>query len=199
MTRYTEALDSFIGRQLALRGSLRPEHLAGFTAEEARELLLLYVDSHREDQNLRIEAGTLVSEPPGKSLSAPSLARPEAPSPVDLVAHLPATGALLDSAPSGAPFPKWAWWLPLSFGALGGVLAWLIVRDANRHTARNMLITGGVVQVVSIALSMALLAGAGGALRAGAFSAAGLGSSAGGAWPVTASGKPAFYYFGTST
>jgi len=43
------------------------------------------------------------------------------------------------------------WWLaPILIGWIGGIIAWLVNRDADPRTARNMLITGIVISVVSV-------------------------------------------------
>lgn len=49
-----------------------------------------------------------------------------------------------------------AWWLlPIFFGWLGGVIAWLVNKDADPQRARAMLITGIVVSVVLTLLLIA--------------------------------------------
>lgn len=193
MAHYTDALDAFIGQQLRLRGALSPSHLAGFTAEEADALLRRYLELHGGDPRLSYERGELTLTPE----SIPPAGEPPSPieSPVDMVADLPRRGSLLDVEPSGGPFPRWAWWLPLTFGALGGLAAWAIVRDANKRAAKHMLITGAVVQVASLLIGVAMIGAAGGALGAVANSSAARSS----AWPTSASGRVTFYYFGTST
>lgn len=46
-----------------------------------------------------------------------------------------------------------AWWLaPILVGWLGGLVAWLVNREIDARVARNMLITGIVLNVVSVAL-----------------------------------------------
>lgn len=47
-----------------------------------------------------------------------------------------------------APYSRAIWLLPLLFGALGGVVAWVAVADRDEDAARLMLITGAVVQLV---------------------------------------------------
>jgi hypothetical protein len=45
------------------------------------------------------------------------------------------------------------WWLaPILAGWLGGLVAWLVNRDIDRRVARNMLVTGIVISVVSVIL-----------------------------------------------
>ncbi|MDP9343339.1 MAG: zinc ribbon domain-containing protein [Actinomycetota bacterium] len=62
-------------------------------------------------------------------------------------------------APTRSPAPvaprrvSPAWWLlPILAGWLGGLIAWLLTRDADRRVARNMLITGIVVSVIVIVI-----------------------------------------------
>jgi hypothetical protein len=45
------------------------------------------------------------------------------------------------------------WWLaPILVGWIGGLIAWLVNRDVDPRTARNMLITGIAISVVSVIL-----------------------------------------------
>jgi len=51
-------------------------------------------------------------------------------------------------APAARPV-NGAWWLlPILLGWLGGLIAWLVNRDADEKTARSMLIVGIVISVV---------------------------------------------------
>jgi hypothetical protein len=51
-----------------------------------------------------------------------------------------------------------AWWLlPILMGWLGGLIAWLVNRDADPKTARAMLITGIVISAVGVLLVMLAL------------------------------------------
>ena len=53
-----------------------------------------------------------------------------------------------------------AWWLlPILMGWLGGLIAWLVNRDADPGTARAMLITGIVISVVGALLVLLVLPG----------------------------------------
>ncbi len=48
-----------------------------------------------------------------------------------------------------------AWWLlPIFMGWLGGLIAWLVNKDADPRTARNMLFAGIVISVAAVALLM---------------------------------------------
>ena len=86
----------------------------------ARELL----------EGLAREGGRLVVLGP----HLPDLTLPEA---VRRIRSLPATRRV-----SGA-----FWLLPILLGWVGGLLAWVLVRDRDRSMARNMLITGVVLSV----------------------------------------------------
>jgi hypothetical protein len=65
-------------------------------------------------------------------------------------------------SPPGASFPQQrravsgAWWLlPIFMGWLGGLIAWLVNRDADPRTARNMLIVGIAISVIGALLLIA--------------------------------------------
>jgi hypothetical protein len=74
-------------------------------------------------------------------------------------------------APRGSPtaprqFPRRsgrvhpAWWLaPILAGWLGGLIAWLVNRDLDERVARQMLVTGIVISVVSVALIFGVFGG----------------------------------------
>ena len=49
------------------------------------------------------------------------------------------------------------WVLPIVLGWLGGLVAWVIVRDRDPITARHMLITGIVISVVALILTQVVL------------------------------------------
>jgi hypothetical protein len=52
------------------------------------------------------------------------------------------------------------WWLaPILAGWLGGLVAWLVNRDVDERVARNMLITGIVISVVSVILIFGVFGG----------------------------------------
>jgi uncharacterized membrane protein YeaQ/YmgE (transglycosylase-associated protein family) len=62
---------------------------------------------------------------------------------------------------SSASFPQprrtvsGAWWLlPIFLGWLGGLIAWLVNRDVDPRTARNMLIVGIVISVIGALILM---------------------------------------------
>lgn len=62
------------------------------------------------------------------------------------------------TAPMSPPSPKpvsGAWWLlPIFMGWIGGLIAWLVNRDADPAKARAMLITGIAISVVGVLLLM---------------------------------------------
>ncbi len=126
--------------------------------------------------------------PTSPASAAPSIA------PMPPIYGGPGTGkALLDSKPAAGPVSGWLYLLPLIFGLLGGIAGWLIVRDENPRGARNVLIVGVVVSVLSFCLSFAI-AGSMSSVLGGI-------SSSSTRWPATgaATSRPAMYYFGTST
>ena len=84
------------------------------------------------------------------------------------------------------PVPKWPWILPIIFGWVGGLIAWIVVRDRDSDTARNMLILGVAISAISLCLSVAVGSCAGG------FSSATVTDTA---WPATQ--RTTFYYFGS--
>jgi hypothetical protein len=56
-----------------------------------------------------------------------------------------------------------AWWLlPILMGWLGGLIAWLVVKDQDPRMARSMLITGVALSAVFFLLGLALFASGGG-------------------------------------
>ena len=86
----------------------------------------------------------------------------------------------------------WLWLLPLVFGLIGGIIAWVIARDKNPTVARTMLVVGIVIWIVSACLFFSM----GGALG-GLAGTTGGGGATNTAWPAT--GQLTFYYFGTPT
>lgn len=213
MAEYTRAIDAQISQLLQQRGSVTPHMLAGVDPDEAAVLLAQYVRVHAHEvafvfDGERLTWAQAVPAPPPAVPEPSSSDMPPTPpyapnaaygaaapavSPVDQVLAAPPGKALLDVAPSGGPYPKWAWWPPLAFGLIGGLFSWLVVRHTNPRAARNMLITGVVVQVVSTGLALMLMASAQPML--GQVRTPGQGSS----WPPSQTQRVAFYYFGTST
>jgi hypothetical protein len=86
--------------------------------------------------------------------------------------------------------PKWMWLLPIVFALFGGVAGWAILRDRDPKGARNLLILGIAVTVVSACLPFALGLG-GGLVGLGGASSVPTETT----WPQT--GALTFYYFGS--
>lgn len=112
--------------------------------------------------------------------------------------------ALLDSKPAGRPVSRWLYLLPLFFGLVGGFIGWIITKDENPRGARNVLLVGVAVSAISLCFSLTMGTMASSALRdmtrmSGAYPGIGRGATV--AWPATGAttGRPAMYYFGTST
>lgn len=195
MAEYTTAIDASISQLLAQRGEVTPEMLAGLTHDEASAFLARYVEVHAHEVEFVFDGQRLTWATRANAAPvAPTLAPPPTAgyaSPVDQVLAAPTGGALLDVERSEKPVGGGMWLLPILFGFLGGLVAWLIVRGESPRTGRNLLIGGVVVSVLSALLPLLFLPG----LMVG-----GLGSSGGSAsWPPSTTGQPTFYYFGTAT
>ena len=100
-----------------------------------------------------MEAG-LVSARPERSPEAAPVPRTQAP-PAPPPASPPPREAPVDAPPpvsERAAAPRTvngAWWIgPILFGIIGGVVAWAVNRSTDPKTARNMLITGIVINVL---------------------------------------------------
>lgn len=198
LLEYTKSIEAQIAEALRLRGRIGVDGIAGIDEEDARRFLVIYHDAHSAEPGLAFDGNTLVlrtevREPAPQAVSPAT--DPVRPSPVEQVLAAPQGKSMLDSAVTGPPVSKWFWALPLSLGVLGGVIAWLIVRDTNPRVAKNLLVTGVVVQVLTSCMSCVLASAvqSNPALRSIAESTRG-GSVA---WPASASGRPVFYYFGT--
>lgn len=161
---YTEAIDGQISLLLRQRGHVTPAMLAGVDEADGALLLSRYVEVHSSEAALVFDGQRLTPAP-----SAPA-ARPATPapvpgsaverlSPVDQVLAAPQGKSLLDVKPSGGRYPKWAWVIVLGFGILGGIVAWFVVKDSNPRAARQMLVTGLIVQIVSTLAGLLLLKG----------------------------------------
>lgn len=192
MAEYSTGIEGQIASALRSKGSVATDDIPGILPDEAARFLRRYADEHSAEG--AVFDGSVLRAVQGAADSGAPGFRPAAvASPVEQVLAVPSGPTLLDSAPAGRPVSKWLWALPLALGVVGGVVAWLLSRDENPRTARNMLVTGVAVTVVTTCLPLAcVLAGAPfGALR-GAVS----GSDE---WPATTSGMATFYYFGTDT
>jgi len=205
MAEYTPALEAHLIERLRTAGFATAEDLPGLSPEEAADILRRFAERWSHTGALDFDGATLRAVPPApqpQPAVAPPVASPEAPatppvvyptlSPVDQVLSSAGQRSALDTPPSESA-PKALWLLPVAFGLLGGLGAWLVARHESPRSARRMFVLGGVVQLVT-ACMLAMVApgitgmfGSGGPMPASA------------SWPPMASGKPAFYYFGTAT
>lgn len=199
MAEYTRAVDVQISSLLSLKGRVTPDMIAGFDQAEAAELLERYVELHAHEAALVIDDGALTWAPVA-SAAAPApgaFDQPQAAptlSPVDQVMGMERGASLLDTKAAGGKVSGWLWLLPLSFGVIGGVIAWVIARGTNRQVAAALMWAGVAVTVVS---GVAFV-GMGHALSPQLSAQMGA-PAAGVTWPASETGKPVFYYFGTST
>lgn len=204
MIEYTPRIDEQISEELRLRGRVRPDAIPGIPEEDGAVLLARYLEVHREQSPLRIEGGVLtfdVAPPSGVASNAdalpygvPTASSADRPlSPVDQVLSQPSSKSLLDTAASGARVSKAMWLLPLWLGIIGGIIGWAVVRDANARVARQLLVLGVAVQVVSTLVGFAMVP------MVGSLMGPMTGSTVSAAWPPSQSSRPTLYYFGTST
>lgn len=148
MVDYTPAIDAQIAELLRNRGRVETWNLAGIDDEDGVALLRQYARVHESEGGLSLEGATLIAAPvEADGIAAP----PQELSPVDQVLQAPVGASRLDTKPAGARVPAMWWLLPLTFLALGGVVAWWFVRDENRAVARAMLISGIVMTVLTAA------------------------------------------------
>lgn len=199
MAEYTQAVDAQISRLLSLKGRVTPDMIAGFDPTEATGLLKRYVEVHASDVALVIDDGALT----WASVASPAAPAPDtsgqpqvapALSPVDQVVGMERGASLLDTKPAGGKVSGWLWLLPLSFGVLGGAIAWAVAKGTNRQVASALMWAGVAVTVVS---ALAFV-GMGRAISPQLSAQMGA-PAAGVTWPASETGKPVFYYFGTST
>lgn len=194
MAEYSPGIEAQIASVLRSRGRVTSDEIPGIPSEEATFLLRRYAVEHAADGAI-FDGSVLRADTDQPAESVTHVTPRDAPvSPIDQVLAAPLGPALLDSAPAGRPVSRWLWAMPLALGAVGGVIAWLLARDESPRTARNLLVTGVVVTVVTTCLPLAcVLAGT----PFGALSDAV--PSGSDEWPVTPSGLTTFYYFGTDT
>lgn len=198
MAEYTQAVDAQISRLLGLKGRVTPDMIAGFDPAEAAELLARYVEVHAHEVALVIDDGALTwaSVAPATTFPPAASGQSHAPavSPVDQVIGMERGASLLDTKPAGGKVSGWLWLLPLSFGVIGGVMAWAIAKGTNRQVALALMWAGVAVTVVSGIAFVGM-----GRAIAPQLSAQMGAPAAGVTWPASETGKPVFYYFGTST
>lgn len=203
MVEYNAAIDAQISEQLGLRGYVTVESLPGFDAEQTAAFLRRYVEIHSAERPFSFDGERMTWAAAAASPQQPATEAPygyqqtgsygppagqPAPSPVDQVLAVGGGKALLDSGPVGAPVNKALWLLPLSLLLPGGIVGWLVVRRDNPRAGRMMLILGVIFTVLTFATTPAL--------KNAMPSTFGAITSA--AWPASTTGKPTFYYFGTS-
>lgn len=155
MIEYTGIIEEQIKARLDREGSIGVDGLPGIDETDAASMLLHYSRTHAErmlcfDGHVLTTGGSR-AEPPHTQV--PSRVTP---SPVDQVLAAPRGKALLDSAPAGPPVSRTFWLLPLSLGALGGLISWFAVRDRNPRAARSLLIFGIIVQLLTLWASFSL-------------------------------------------
>lgn len=188
MAEYNQRIDEQISDVLRRSGRVTCDDLAGLAREETGALLARYVEIHRTEAPLVFD-GAVITWTVSAFAGPPAADSVAALSPVDQVLSAPTGKALLDTAPAGPPVGRGFWLLPLMLGALGGLLAWLVVREQNPRVARQLLLTGLVVQLIAACVAAAL-----------ATTMAGFGrGSAEQVWTTSASGRPEFHYFATPT
>lgn len=194
--QYSNAIDQQITDMLRTGRPVTPDMLAGIPDDVGLEFLRYYAQVHAQHFAVHFDGAQLTVSPPQPVAPSqpagspqPVVATPPGAavplSPVDQVLSQPQGASLLDTAPSGSPVPKWLWALPFGFGVFGGVIAWIIARDANKSAAKAMLIAGIVVTIVSIAFSAAFTPV--------------FGRVTGGAnteWSESTTGHPTLYVFG---
>jgi hypothetical protein len=159
-TELTSAKQEEILRQL--RERLDEGH------EPAALLQLLDMMGRRADLLVRTAQGIeeLRARVPGASRAPTPAAAPPQPEPEPVATAPtmpeppPQTASFAATAPAPAPAAQeaadvnGAWWIaPILFGIIGGVIAWAVNRTIDSDTARNMLITGVVANIVWLALA----------------------------------------------
>lgn len=187
MAEYTAAIDAHISATLRQRGYVDGESIPGLMPDEGAACLTAWYERHGSDGRFTFDGRRLSSVVEAVPETSPSTEEP--PSPVDQVIGYSDRDSLLYAKPSGGTYPGWAWLLPLSLGIIGGIGGWLIVREHNARAARGMMIAGVVVQVMSIAFGLFAMGSLGSMV----------GSATSVAWTPSSTGRPALYYFGTST
>lgn len=198
MVEYGPNIEAQIAERLRLHSSVTVDDIAGLSAEQAAPLLQRYAQIHGADRSMSFDGRTLTltERPDATPGSGPADWGPvplgaAIPSPVDQVLASGGGRSALDTRRSES-VSKAMWLLPVALGLLGGVVAWFVTRDESPRTARSLLVTGVVVQVVTMVLPLLMLPS-----LAPVMSMLGGGGSA--TWPASSEGRPTLYYFGTST
>lgn len=222
MAEYNAQLDAQISQVLGTRGRVTADDVAGFPTSEAAGFLAYYAQLHGGQVPLVFDGVTLTyaqaqgqqvpSQEPSAANSSTGATAGGAPPGAALTPTYSASTGFAGEGPTnqsygGAYAPPapglaipgsysqpvaWGWWiLPVLFGFIGGIIAWAVNRQRNPSVARGMLAVGVAFGILSGCFS------AGSALHRS--DSSGTGSAANSTWAASASGKPTFYYFGTST
>lgn len=194
MVEYNRRIDEQIAAVLDRNGRVTCHDLSGLDPAHAAESLRRYVEVHSTETALEFDGSLLTRRAPVRVARETEPSVHEVLSPVDQVLAAPTSKALLDSAPAGTPVSRSMWLLPLLLGLPGGLIASAVVRDRNERVARQLLMVGVAVQVASLCAAASLRPLFGAVVQR---SGIGLSQSAK-TWPASATGKPAFYYFGTA-
>lgn len=200
MTEYNQRIDEQISDILRREGLVAPDGLPGLSEEDGERLLRHYVQAHSAEVPLLLDERGLTWAPAANA--AAPIAEGGAPpvvalSPVDQVLAAPSGKALLDSAAAGPPVNRALWLLPLSLGLVGGLLAWIVVRESNPRVAKSLLLTGAAIQLVSVCVGVAFGSALGPTFERLVPGARSSGGSA--VWTASETGRPTFHYFGTAT
>jgi hypothetical protein len=192
MAEYTSGIEAQIAAALGSRGRVGVDDIPGISSDEAADFLRHYALEHAEE-GVSFDGSALNSTTPRSAPDGISSAPASALSPVDQVLAAPAGPSALDFTPSGKPVSKWLWALPLSLGVFGGLVAWALIREENSRVARNMLVAGLVITLLTTCLPLACM-------RTGSpFDALRQFATDTSEWPASQSGLATFYYFGTDT
>lgn len=191
MIDYNRQIDEQISDALRRSGRVRSDELPGLDERVGAQLLRRYVEIHAAEVALSFDGVQLTWA--AQQVASPVDSGGVPPSPVDQVLASTSGKALLDSAPVGTSVSRTYWLLPLGLGLIGGLIGWYAVRDQNPRVARSLLMTGAAIQLATVCLGI-VFGGVVGSLVAGIQSPAGATT-----WPISATGRPTFHYFGTAT
>ena len=109
-----------------------------------REDLLVRVLRELDELEAEVTSGPSTTQPHPQPTPEPRAQPVPSPQPV---APPPPQAAATTGSVNGA------WWIaPIMFGIIGGAVAWLVNRNVDAKTARNMLITGVAINVFYLAL-----------------------------------------------